>query len=104
MKAGLPYRVRPTDALPSPITLQNVRIEVAEPTDISTSTYTLTGTFQATEDVPAFGVIDIQDPNHTSIHSVDAEKTAGNSYDLSGRRATPTTKGVVINNGKKALF
>ena len=61
-------------------------------------------TFVATEDVPAFGVIDIQDPNHTSIHSVDAEKTAGDSYDLSGRRANPTTKGVVINNGKKTLF
>ena len=104
MQAGMPYRIRPTDVLPSPITLQNVRIEVSEPKDISTSSYTLTGTFQATEDVPAFGVIDIQDPNHTVIHSAEEEKVEGLRYDLSGRRAKPTSKGVIISNGKKKLF
>ena len=104
MQAGMPYRIRPTDVLPSPITLQNVRIEVSEPKDISTSSYTLTGTFQATEDVPAFGVIDIQDPNHTAIHSAEEEKAEGLRYDLSGRRAKPTSKGVIISNGKKKLF
>ena len=103
MEAGLPYRIRPTDVLPSPITLENVRIETSEPKDVSTSGYTLKGVFQATEDVPAFGVINIQHGINTSILSPQTEQEEDASYDLSGRRTTSTAKGVVIHKGNKFL-
>ena len=104
MKAGMPYRIRPTDVLPSPITLENVRIEISEPKDISTSGYTLKGTFQANKDVPAFGVIDVQHQTQTVIHSVEGEKTEGLQYELSGRPANTGSKGVIISSGRKTLY
>ena len=103
MKAGLPYRIRPTDVLPSPITLENVRIETSEPKDVSTSGYTLKGVFQATEDVPAFGVVNIQHGGHTSVLLPQTEQEEDANYDLSGRRTTSTAKGVVIHKGNKFL-
>ena len=63
MEAGCPYRIRPTDALASPITLQHVRVTRKEPWSFHQGGILISGTFQKTDEAQAFSAILTDDPN-----------------------------------------
>ena len=104
IEAGFPYRIRPTDALTSPIILEHVRITEDTPKDGWTQDayYTfdgnhpyffIVGTFQKTDEVPAFSaILTYTDP--TRIESLLERKDENNVwYDLNGRLEPSPTKG-----------
>ncbi len=104
MEAGCPYRIRPTDALASPITLQHVRVTRKEPWSYHQGGILITGTFQRTGDTPAFSATITDDP--VGIGEVknenSKEKNGASWYDLGGSRVPfPTKGGIYVTKGKK---
>ena len=87
MQAGIPYRIRPTDVLASPIVLEHVSITSDTPQTIAADGYLITGTFQKTDEVPAFSATVTEDPD--GIREMKNEKlkvkNEGAWYDLSGK-------------------
>jgi hypothetical protein len=106
MKAGCPYRIRPTDALASPITLQHVRVTRKEPWSYHQMGILITGTFQKTDKAQAFSAFITEDPN--GIKMIDkGQQTTDNDakwYDLLGRkmRNDKFPKGIYVTKGKVA--
>lgn len=104
MEAGCPYRIRPTDALASPITLQHVRVTEKEPWSLHQGGILLTGTFQKTDKAQAFSAFITEDPN--GIKMIDnGQQTTDNDakwYDLQGRemRNNKFPKGIYVTKGK----
>ena len=119
MSAGIPYRICPTDVLASPITLEHVRITASEPQTIAEGGYTVAGTFQKSDDAPAFSAIVTEDPDgivspesspegKDSHSSLQPEGTEG-VYDLGGRQVSAgnmdgkSPQGVYVTKGKVVL-
>ncbi|MBO7119700.1 MAG: FAD-dependent oxidoreductase [Bacteroidaceae bacterium] len=101
IEAGVPILVRPTDALPSPIVLEDVRIETDSPQTVSADGQIVTGTFQRTGDVPAFSATLTDDPN--SIGALLRKETGEETswYDLGGSPAPfPAKRGIYVTKGK----
>ena len=107
LQAGLPYRIHPTDVLPSPIILQHVRIETDTPQTVSADGLLITGTFQQTDGVPAFSALLTDDPN--GIREVKNEKLKVNNegawYDLDGKKKAngKSPQGILVTKGRKAI-
>ena len=119
IEAGWPFRIRPTDALPSPIILEHVRVTRDSPVDEYTqdasyridgqhSYYSIVGTFQKTDEAPAFSaILTYTDP--TGIEEVKSEKIKVNNegaswYDLGGGRVPfPVKGGIYVTKGKSVL-
>ena len=102
IEAGKPFRIRPTDTLPSPITLEHVQITSDAPQTLSADGFLITGTFQKTDETPAFSAIITDDPN--GIKEVKSEELRVKNeawYDLGGKPATLPTKGnIYVTKGK----
>ena len=60
IKAGVPCRILPTDVLPSPIVLEGVKVETAQAETVVGETEDLVGTFNATDQCPAFSAYTVQ--------------------------------------------
>jgi hypothetical protein len=108
MQAGIPYLIRPTDVLASPIILENVRIETDTPQIIKENGYIVTGTFQKTDDVPAFSAIVTDDPDgiKETENDVNGKWSNGKWYDLSGRQRVNgqlSKKDILIHGGRKVV-
>ncbi len=119
IEAGWPFRIRPTDALPSPIILEHVRVTRDSPVDEYTqdasyridgqhSYYSIVGTFQKTDEAPAFSaILTYTDP--TGIEEVKSEKLEVNNeeaswYDLGGSRVPfPAKGGIYVTKGRSVL-
>ena len=119
IEAGWPFRIRPTDALPSPIILEHVRVTRDSPVDEYTqdasyridgqhSYYSIVGTFQKTDEAPAFSaILTYTDP--TGIGEVKSEKLEVNNeeaswYDLGGSRVPfPAKGGIYVTKGRSVL-
>ena len=103
IEAGLPYRICPTDALASPIILEHVSIATDAPQTVSADGYLITGTFQKTDDTPAFSATITEDP--TGINEIKNEELKIKNevwYDLSGKPATLSRKGnILVTKGRK---
>ena len=104
MEAGCPYRIRPTDALASPITLQHVRVTRKKPWSYHQGGILITGTFQRTGDTPAFSATITDDP--VGIGEVknenSKEKNGASWYDLGGSPVPfPAKGGIYVTKGKK---
>ena len=105
--SGVPFLVCPTDVLPSPIILENVRIETDTPQAVTADGKIITGTFQRTGDVPAFSAIVTEDPD--GIGEVKSEKLKVNNeetswYDLGGSRVPfPAKGGIYVTKGRSVL-
>lgn len=101
IQAGLPYRIRPTDVLPSPITLQHVRIQTDTPRTLTAGRYTLAGTFGQAGQAPAFGAV-LTRSSDDAVHEATAEDGPAAYYDLGGRPAPRPAKGqVYVTKGRK---
>ena len=104
MRAGCPYLIRPTDALSSPIILEHVRVTEDMPWSYSQWYSTIRGTFQKTDEVPAFSATIIDE--HDGIKMIDdGQQTTDNDakwYDLQGRemRNNKFPKGIYVTKGK----
>ncbi len=103
MEAGCPYRIRPTDALASPITLQHVRVTRKEPWSYHQGGILISGTFQKTDEAQAFSAILTDDPN--GIGEVKNEnlkvKNGASWYDLGGSPVPfPAKGGIYVTKGK----
>ena len=102
IEAGKPFRIRPTDTLPSPITLEHVQITSDAPQTLSADGFLITGTFQKTDETPAFSAIITDDPN--GIKEVKSEELRVKNeawYNLGGKPATLPTKGnIYVTKGK----
>ena len=96
IEAGLPYRICPTDALASPIILEHVSISTDTPQTITTDDNIIIGTFQRTDDAPAFSAIITNNPNgiETIQNSKFKIQNDGAWYNLGGQPATLPLKGV----------
>ena len=104
MEAGWPYRIRPTDALASPITLQHVRVTEKEPWGFHQGSILITGTFQKTDKAQAFSAFITEDPDGIKMID-DGQQTTDNDakwYDLQGRemRNDKFPKGIYVTKGK----
>ena len=105
--SGVPFLVCPTDVLPAPIVLENVRIETDTPQAVTADGKIITGTFQRTGDVPAFSAIVTDDPD--GIGEVKSEKVkvkneGASWYDLGGGRVPfPVKGGIYVTKGKSVL-
>ena len=88
-EAGKPFRICPTDVLASPITLENVHIETDTPQTITADGYIITGTFQQTNNVPAFSATVIEDPTGIEAIQISKFKIQNDEtwYDLNGKPA-----------------
>ena len=108
MEAGCPYRIRPTDALASPITLQHVRVTRKEPWSFHQGGILISGTFQKTDEAQAFSAILTDDPN--SIGEMKSEelrmKNEGAWYDLDGKKKANnnSSQGILVTTGRKVLW
>ena len=96
IEAGLPYRICPTDALASPIILEHVSISTDAPQTITTDDNIIIGTFQRTNDAPAFSAIITDNPNSLKDlkDSNDLKDPKDTWYNLSGQPATLPLKGI----------
>ena len=101
MKAGLPYRIRPTDVLASPIVLEHVSITTSEPQTITTDGYLVTGTFQKTDEAPAFSATITEDPDAIKALPQRGSGEGASWYDLSGKPANPLLQS---GSGKGAIY
>ncbi|MBP3711541.1 MAG: FAD-dependent oxidoreductase [Bacteroidaceae bacterium] len=106
--AGVPFLVCPTDVLPSPIILEDVRIETDTPQSLTIEGEgggIITGTFQKTGDTPAFSAIITDDPD--ALDGIEALPKKGSGegaswYDLGGSRVPfPAKGGIYVTKGKK---
>ena len=113
MQAGIPYRIRPTDALTSPIVLEHVSITADTPQTIAADGYLITGTFQKTGDTPAFSAIVTEDPDGLGEvkNDVNGNLSNGKWYDLSGKptktlpkRGSKEGASIFVRKGKKVKF
>ena len=106
IEAGWPFRIRPTDALPSPIILEHVSVTKDSPKEEYTQDayyrfdgqhpyYSIVGTFQKTDEAPAFSaILTYTDP--TGIKEVKSEELRVKNeswYNLDGKPATLPLKG-----------
>ena len=117
IEAGFPFRIRPTDALPSPIILEHVSVTKDSPTEEYTQDayyrfdgqhpyYSIVGTFQKTDEAPAFSaILTYTDP--TGINEVKSEELRVKNeawYDLGGKPAKLPLKGaggsIYVTKGK----
>jgi len=104
IKAGVPCRIRPTDALPSPIVLDGVHIETNEAKTLRGEKEDLVGTFIATSQCAAFGAYTVKHDDTDGITSVGDAKAPIRIYDLSGRRVdTPQPSQIHIIGNRKEL-
>ena len=96
MEAGKPYRICPTDALPSPITLEHVSITTDIPQTIAGDGIIITGTFQKTDEATAFSAIITEDPDGLKDlkDTKDLKDLETSWYDLGGKSASLPLKGV----------
>ncbi|MBQ7460677.1 MAG: hypothetical protein IJS63_00275, partial [Bacteroidaceae bacterium] len=113
MEAGCPYLIRPTNALTSPITLEHVQITRDAPWVYSQEYSYIRGTFQKTDEAPAFSAYIIDDPNgieeiHNSKFKIQNEDAW---YDLSGKQLLngkssngKRPKSIYVTKGRKMLF
>lgn len=104
-EAGKPFRIRPTNVLPSPIVLENVRIETDTPQSLpfgGEGGGFITGTFQKTNDTPAFSATIIDDPDGIRQPQANYEgKDKKQWYDLGGSPVPfPTKGGIYVTKGK----
>ena len=113
MKAGWPYRIRPTDVLPSPIVLEHVLVERDSPIAFGQGYYSIFGTFQRTDEAPGFSAyITYTDPNGVEEVKSDVNGKLSNGiwYDLSGKQIVKKSSnrqnpsGINIVDGKKILM
>ena len=120
IEAGWPFRICPTDALPSPIILEHVRVTRDSPVDEYTqdasyridgqhSYYSIVGTFQKTDEAPAFSaILTYTDP--TGIEEVKSEKlkekNEGAWYNLDGKKKAngKSPQGILVTTGRKVLW
>lgn len=104
MEAGCPYLICPTDALASPITLEHVQITRDDPWEYGQGYCYIKGTFQKTDEVPAFSAYIIDDPNGIKIIDNGQQTTDNDAkwYDLQGRemRNNKFQKGIYVTKGK----
>lgn len=125
IRAGVPYAVRPTDVLAAPITLEHVQISVSEPKQVTVGNATLCGTFSlttlagdagaccldanllpqaSTESVPAFAAyVTRQADALKNVESDAPDASSHATYDLLGRPAPTTPRGVVVEKHRKFL-
>ena len=111
---AIPYRIRPTDVLASPIVLEHVSITADTPQTIAADGYLITGTFQKTGDTPAFSAIVTEDPDGLGEvkNDVTGNLSNGKWYDLSGQRVESSSQrsgagGAILNpqsSMKKAIL
>ena len=113
MEAGCPYLIRPTNALTSPITLEHVQITRDAPWVYSQEYSYIRGTFQKTDEAPAFSAYIIDDPN--GIEEIQNSKFKIQNedawYDLSGKQLLngkssneKRPKSIYVTKGRKMLF
>ena len=120
IEAGWPFRICPTDALPSPIILEHVRVTRDSPVDEYTqdasyridgqhSYYSIVGTFQKTDEAPAFSaILTYTDP--TGIEEVKSEKlkekNEGAWYNLENKKKAngKSPQGILVTTGRKVLW
>lgn len=107
IEAGGIYRIRPTDALPSPITLENVRIKTDKPRSYIQRCHFIQGTFQQTGDTPAFSAFaTIEDPTGIGAPQASAKADSANTqwYDLGGIPAVQLRKGeIYVSQGQRIV-
>ena len=108
MKAGCPYLIHPTDALASPIVMEHVHITRDDPWIYGHEYYTITGTFQRTDEAPAFSaILTYTDPS--GINEIQNSKfkiqNEGTWYDLSGKPITQLegARNIHVTKGRKVL-
>ena len=117
--AGWPFRIRPTDALASPIILEHVLVTKSSPHEEyyqdthhwsgeQSPYYTIVGTFQKTDEAPAFSaILTYTDPTgiKTPQSPLGGKTDKRGWYDLLGRRTSKEilTPGIYITSGKKML-
>lgn len=101
--AGVPCRIRPADALPSPIVLDGVRIETAEAQTLHGEDEDLVGTFAATDHCAAFSAYTVKHSDDSdAVAAPSGTKTDTATYDLSGRKVdTPYRPKIYITGNKK---
>ena len=112
IEAGWPFRIRPTDALPSPIILENVSVTKDSPREEYTQDayygfdgqhpyYSIVGTFQKTDEAPAFSaILTYIDPTGLNDFK-DSKNLKETWYDLDGKPAKLPTKGnIYVTKGK----
>ncbi|MBR5053756.1 MAG: hypothetical protein IKW91_11105, partial [Bacteroidaceae bacterium] len=114
LQAGKPYRICSTDVLPSPIVLENVRIETDTPQSLPLGGEEggfITGTFQKTDEATAFSAIITEDPDGLKDlkDTKDLKDLEASWYDLSGKSASLLLKGVrgsgaiLVTKGRKEI-
>ena len=109
MEAGKPYRICPTDALPSPIVLEHVSITTSEPQTTTTDDAIITGTFQRTDDTSAFSAIVTENPDGIKAIQNSKFKIQNDEawYDLSGKKMVngnwPNGKSILVTKGRSIL-
>jgi hypothetical protein len=101
---AIPYRIRPTDVLASPIVLEHVSITTDTPQTIAADGYLITGTFQKTGDTPAFSAIVTEDPDGIGTIQNSKFKIQNDEawYDLSGKQIVNGTPRLQSRLGAKA--
>ena len=105
-EAGTPFRIRPTDALPSPVVLEHVRISTDAPQVVKSDGYVITGTFQKTDKAQAFSAFVTEDPDGIKMIDNGQQITDNDAkwYDPLGRkmRNDKFQKGIYVAKGKVA--
>ena len=109
-RGSVPFLVCPTDVLPSPIILENVRIETDTPQSLPLGGEGggfITGTFQRTGDVPAFSAIVTDDPDgigEVKSEKLEVKNEGASWYDLGGSRVPfPAKGGIYVTQGRSVL-
>jgi len=105
LEAGLPYLIRPTNVLASPIVLEHVSITTDTPQTIAADGYLITGTFQKTDDTPAFSATITEDPDAIKALPKRGSEEGAIWYDLSGKKMVngkwPNSKSILVTKGRK---
>ena len=106
-RGSVPFLVCPTDVLPAPIVLENVRIETDTPQTVTADGKIITGTFQRTGDVPAFSAIVTDDPDgigEVKSEKLEVKNEEASWYDLGGSRVPfPAKGGIYVTKGRSVL-
>jgi hypothetical protein len=103
-EAGKPFRIRPTNVLPSPIVLENVRIETDTPQAITADGKIITGTFQKNGNTSAFSAIVTDNPDGIGALPQRESGEETSWYDLGGSRVPfPAKGGIYVTKGKKKV-
>ncbi len=106
-RGSVPFLVCPTDVLPAPIVLENVRIETDTPQTVTADGKIITGTFQRTGDVPAFSAIVTEDPDgigEVKSENLEVKNEGASWYDLGGSRVPfPAKGGIYVTKGRSVL-